>query len=85
MKNVHFNINVTVNDDDWGYRDPKGNVDVRVTIPVVMFNEKSFSSLVMELVAEATSKYESAVRLAEIEESARALEAQEEVINDPEA
>lgn len=67
MKNIHFNIDICVNEDDWGYRDPRGHADVRVTIPAIMFTEKSFSALIIELVEEAKSKFEQAVELAKIE------------------
>lgn len=51
--NAHISLTVTVNRDNYSWRDPSGRSSLDFSIPLSMFESKKFSDLVAEIIREA--------------------------------
>ena len=80
LPTLHFDINVRLNEDSWGWHQPNISTDIDFNMPLAMFDPKIFATMVAEKVKELEKGYPQAVTKWEAEQEEERLrkEAEEE-------
>ena len=61
MLKVHFDLTISVNDNDYRWSEPRTSEDMDFDMPIGLFNEKNFSTVVSNIVKRLVEKYPEAV------------------------
>lgn len=55
---IHISLELTVNEDDWGsYNSPKATESIRFNLPLEMFNESNFKSMISNAISRLEKKF----------------------------
>lgn len=82
-RTIHFQIQVTVNENDYQWRDPIVRKDLNFQIPFEMFSSKLFSTMVEKLVEAANAEFPDVVKEFEAKEEAERLAQEANVVLEP--
>jgi hypothetical protein len=61
IKTLHINISIVLNNDNWGWSDPKVHESLDFQIPVALFTGKEFSKFIEDKVSEMETKLPQAI------------------------
>jgi hypothetical protein len=67
LETLHFEIRLVMNKGNYTWSEPRVEEDIEFTIPLNLFNEKNFSTLVQKHVQELVKNYPEAVEKWEAE------------------
>jgi len=81
---IHITLNITLNEDDWAYKDPKIIDGIRFSIPLEMFNGENFKKMIVKKINALEKKYPVMVNEYEAEQERQRLEEEAEQRETPE-